>query len=149
MIDESISILNELIQITKDSEEGFCTAANNIDDEYLEEIFQDKADNCESAIYDLQTEVSNLNGEYEEGGTLLGAVHRGWVNIKGALTGKDPHAILVECEKGEDVIKAAYMKALQNNLDESVRPLVQSIYEKVVKDHDIIRDLRDKYASLQ
>lgn len=142
----SISILNELIQVTRDSEEGFRTAANNVQDAFLKQLFQDKAESCNSAISDLQEKVLEMNGDPEESGSLLGAMHRGWVNIKGSLTGKDDYAILVECERGEDVIKAAYSKALESDLDEDIRPIIQRQYEDVIKDHDTIRDLRDRYA---
>ena len=147
MSQESVSILNELIQVTRDSEEGFRTAVNNVDEDSLKQVFTKKAERCSNAVAELQKKVSEFKGEYEEGGTLLGAMHRGWVNIKGSLTGKDSHAILSECERGEDVIKAAYAKALESNLSESIRPMIQSQYESVVKEHDLIRDLRDQYAA--
>lgn len=146
MTKNSVSILNELIQVTKDSEEGFRTAANNVENDYLKQVFMDKANSCKNAISDLQNKVLEMNGDPEESGTLLGAMHRGWVNIKGTLTGKDDHAILVECERGEDVIKAAYTKALESDLSEEIRFLIQKQYEGVKKDHDLIRDLRDRYA---
>lgn len=146
MTKNSVSILNELIQVTKDSEEGFLTAADNVENHYLKQIFRDKARSCKSAISDLQHKVLEMNGDPEESGSFLGAMHRGWVNIKGTLTGKDDHAILAECERGEDVIKAAYSKALESDLSEEIRPLIQKQYEGVKKDHDLIRDLRDKYA---
>lgn len=146
MTKNSVSILNELIQVTKDSEEGFRTAVNNVKDDYLKQIFTDKANSCKSAISDLQDKVLEMNGDPQESGSLLGAMHRGWVNIKGALTGKDDHAILVECERGEDVIKAAYAKALESDLDVNIRPLIEKQYAGVKKDHDLIRDLRDRYA---
>lgn len=144
-----VSILNELIQITKDSEEGFCTAAENVTDVFLKETFIQKAHNCNRTISELQKKVVEMNGDPEEKGSLLGAMHRGWVNLKGALTGKDDHSILVECERGEDAIKAAYSKALNSNLPVDLRSLIEEKYEDVLKDHDLIRDLRDKYAANQ
>ena len=146
MAENSVTILNELIQVTRDSEEGFRTAAENVENASLKKIFLDKAQSCHSAVTDLQEKVLQMNGDPEEKGSLLGAMHRGWVNIKGVLTGKDDHAILVECERGEDIIKAAYSKALEASLNEEIRPLIQTQYEGVVKDHDLIRDLRDSYA---
>lgn len=149
MAKDSVSILNELIQVTRDSEEGFRTAAENVTNPSLKKIFLDKAQSCHSAVTDLQQKVVQMNGDPEEKGSVLGAMHRGWVNIKGMLTGKDDHAILVECERGEDIIKAAYSKALDTPLDDEIRPLIQRQYEGVVKDHDLIRDLRDSYAQNQ
>jgi len=39
-------------------------------------------------------------------------VFRGWINLKAALTSKDEHAILAECERGEDSAVAEYKKAM-------------------------------------
>ncbi|MEJ7658987.1 MAG: PA2169 family four-helix-bundle protein [Hymenobacter sp.] len=30
-------------------------------------------------------------------------MHRAWIDLKAAVTGKDSHAVLNECERGEDV----------------------------------------------
>jgi uncharacterized protein (TIGR02284 family) len=147
MSTDGASILNELIQITKDSEEGFRTAAENVKDSFLKETFLEKAEGCNQIISDLQDKVLEMDGDPENAGTLLGAMHRGWVSIKGTLTGKDDHSILEECERGEDVIKAAYSKALESNLPVDLRSLIEEKYKGVVKDHDLIRDLRDKYAA--
>lgn len=146
---DSVSILNELIQITKDSEEGFRTAANNVKEPSLKQIFLEKAESCNNAITDLQRKIKEIGGTPADSGSLLGAMHRGWVSIKGTLTGQDDLAILKECERGEDVIKATYAKALKNNLSEEIRPLIQKQYDGVLKDHDTIRDLRDRYAAAQ
>ncbi len=149
MSTDSVSILNELIQITKDSEEGFHTSAENVNDPSLKKVFLEKAERCSKTISDLQRKVQELGGKPTDSGSLLGAMHRGWVNIKGSLTRQDDLSILRECERGEDVIKAAYSKALKSNPSEEIRPLIQKHYDGVIEDHDTIRDLRDRYASAQ
>ena len=58
-------------------------------------------------------------------------------------------AILEECERGEDVAKARYKKALDVELPIDIRGVVQLQYNGVVKNHDQIRDLRDRYRSSQ
>jgi uncharacterized protein (TIGR02284 family) len=47
-------------------------------------------------------------------------MHRAWTNIKSAITGMSEHAVLAECERGEDVAKAAYETALQKSLPANV-----------------------------
>ena len=83
------------------------------------------------------------------GGSVAGAVHRGWVNFKASVTGRSDLAILEECERGEDVAKARYKKALDAELPIDIRGIVQLQYNGVVKNHDQIRDLRDRYRSSQ
>ena len=61
--------------------------------------------------------------------------------IKSAITGKDDAAVLAECERGEDVAKASYEKALQKELPPSIRVIVQTQYEGVLQNHDRVRTL--------
>jgi uncharacterized protein (TIGR02284 family) len=46
----------------------------------------------------------------EEGGSAMGAMHRGWVSIKSKLTTYDDKAVLEEAERGEDNAKARYRR---------------------------------------
>ena len=39
---------------------------------------------------------------------MAGALHRGWVDVKSAVTDHSDHAILAECERGEDAAKKNY-----------------------------------------
>jgi len=56
-------------------------------------------------------------------------------------------SLLEECERGEDVAKAAYSKALKEMLPENIRAVVERQYQGVLRNHDQIRDLRDRYRA--
>jgi uncharacterized protein (TIGR02284 family) len=58
----------------------------------------------------------------------------------------DDHAILAECERGEDVAKSAYESALDKDLPVEVRTIVERQYRGVKENHDKIRDLRNAAA---
>jgi uncharacterized protein (TIGR02284 family) len=84
-----------------------------------------------------------LGGSTTDAGTLAGAAHRLWTNLRAAITGGDDKAILEECERGEDVAKAEYEKALKADLAPEVIALVRRQYAGVVENHDLIKRLRD------
>ena len=65
---------------------------------------------------------------------------------KSAITGMNEHAVLAECERGEDAAKVAYEAALQKNLPADVRTLVDRQYEGVKANHDRVRNLRNAAA---
>ena len=67
--------------------------------------------------------------------------------MKASVTERSDLAILEECERGEDVAKARYKKALDAELPNDIRAIVQLQYNGVVQNHDQIRDLRDRYRS--
>jgi uncharacterized protein (TIGR02284 family) len=74
----------------------------------------------------------------------MGAVHRGWVSVKGTLSTYDDKAVLEECERGEDNAKARYTKALQKNLPANVRQVVERQMQGVQRNHDQVKALRDQ-----
>jgi len=143
------SILNDLIETSKDGEKGFRTSAEDTRSRELKSVFVARADECAKAAATLQQLVIRLGEDPESGGSVAGAVHRGWVNLKSTVTGRSDLAILEECERGEDVAKARYKKALEEDLPNDIRGIVQLQYNGVVKNHDQIRDLRDRYRGSQ
>ena len=149
MSDNFDSILNELVETSKDGEKGFRTAAEDTKNAELKAVFMRRAQDCATGAADLQQLVVRLGGNAKEGGSVAGAVHRGWVNLKAAVSSRDDLAILEECERGEDVAKAKYRKALEETLPEEIRVVVQRQYDGVMRNHDQIRDLRDRYRSKQ
>ena len=143
----AISILNDLIETSKDGEKGFRTSAEDTRNGELKSVFVARAQDCAKAAADLQQLVTRLGGNPESGGSVAGAVHRGWVNLKSSVTDRSDLAILEECERGEDVAKARYKKALEADLPDDIRDIVQHQYDGAVRNHDQVRDLRDLYRS--
>ena len=148
MAHDITSILNDLVETSKDGEKGFRTAAHDTNNTELKTIFLRRAEDCAKGAAELQQLVSRLGGQAEEGGSVAGALHRGWVSLKATVSDRDDVAILEECERGEDIAKAKYRDALNNSaLPADVRAVVQRQYDGVVRNHDQVRDLRDQYRS--
>ena len=147
MSDKVISVLNDLIETSNNGEKGFSTAAEDTSNPELHTVFQGRARDCARAVNDLRQIVLRLGGKPDEGGTVAGAAHRGWLNLKASVTGRSDLAILEECERGEDVAKAHYRKAVENDLPPEILSVVERQYEGVKKNHDQIRDLRDRHRA--
>lgn len=141
------SILNDLVETSKDGEKGFRTAAEDTKNAELKSIFMQRADDCAKGAAELQQLVSRMGGKPEQGGSVAGAMHRGWVDVKSAVTKRDDLAVLEECERGEDVAKAKYRKALEEPLPDDIRMVVQRQCDGAIRNHDQIRDLRDRYRA--
>jgi uncharacterized protein (TIGR02284 family) len=136
-----ISTLNNLIETCRDGEQGFREAAQNLKDPGIKALFNEVSHERARFADELKSEVQRLGGNPEEGGSLAGAAHRGWMNVKGALTGRDDKQIISEAERGEDVAVATYRKALEESLPASVESVVSRQYEHVREAHDRVRDL--------
>jgi uncharacterized protein (TIGR02284 family) len=140
-----IAALNELIETSRDGEKGFALAAKDANDPVLTTLLREGERSCREAAAELQEQVRALGGNPEEGGSMKGAVHRGWVSLKTAVTSRDAKAVLEECERGEDYAKAKYAATLKLDLPEGIRQLVERQYRGVVENHDRVRDLRNQY----
>ena len=142
--DNAISVLNSLIETCKDGEQGFKTAAESLKNPELKTKFLTYSRERAQMSTELQAEVRRLGGDPERSGSMSGSLHRGWIDIKSAVTGKDDEAILAEAERGEDVAKAAFEGALKETLAGSTMSLVQQQAPKVLAAHDEVKRLRDR-----
>ena len=145
--DDVIDELNKLIETCKDGEYGFRTCAEHVKSQQLRTVFLERAESCRKGATELQAEVARLGGKPETDSSATGTLHRGWVNLKGALTGDSDQAALDECERGEDAALARYRDAIKEDLPSDVAAIVQRQYEGVKRNHDQIRSLRNSMRS--
>jgi uncharacterized protein (TIGR02284 family) len=141
----AISTLNSLIETCNDGAKGFETAAKELRDSSARQLFQQYAQERSQFADELRAEVQRLGGRPEEGGSVSGAIHRGWMNIKDAVAGHDDKAIIAEAERGEDVAVASYQSALKEGLPADVEPTVRRQFGEVKAAHDRVRDLERRY----
>lgn len=135
------STLNSLLETCKDGEQGFRTAADGVDDITLKRLFTSYAEQRGQFAAELQQLIDRIGGEPSKTGHIAGAVHRGWMNIKAAVTGKDEGAVISEAERGEDFAKKRYHEALATNLPADVRMVVERQSVQVQEAHDHVRSL--------
>lgn len=141
--EDTISTLNDLIETCKDGQNGFKTAAEGVERSDLKSTFYEFGQQRAQFAGELQTLVRELGGDPENTGSTTAALHRGWINIKSIVTGKDDASILDEAERGEDVAKKAYEKATQMQLPSNVSSVIQQQATQVKAAHDRVRDLRN------
>jgi uncharacterized protein (TIGR02284 family) len=141
--DDVISLLNSLIETCKDGEQGFKEAAEGVERSDLKSTFYEYSQQRSQFAGVLQGLVRSLGGDPESGGSISGAMHRGWINIKSAVTGQDEAAILNECERGEDVAKEAYEAALQTSLPANIEDVLRQQSQGVQAAHNRVKELRN------
>lgn len=141
---ETVKVLNDLIQTSEDGRKGFAEASEEATKAELKTMFKRRSADCGMAVTELQQLVGSLGGTADDSGTIAGTLHRGWVKVKTAVG--DPNlTMLNEIENAEDKAKASYAKALATKLPEQIRVVVKRQHEGAVKNHDLIRDLRNSY----
>lgn len=141
--DEVIDTLNDLLESCRDGEYGFNTSAEYTKSTDLKTVLLRHAGECREAGLELQALIRQLGGEPDEGGSMSGALHRGWVSVRGTLSTYNDLAMLEECERGEDAAVARYRKALKENLPLAIRSVVERQAQGAQRNHDQIKAIRD------
>ena len=149
-LSDTISTLNTLIETCKEGQEGFRLAAEAItDDEDLKGFLFSCSLQRSKFAGELQNEAIALGeADPEQHSTAISALHRGWISLKTVLTGNDNHAILAECERGEDSAVAEYRKAVNtSHLPATLMEIVKTQFQEVLATHNSVRGLRDQLAA--
>ena len=145
--DDVIDALNDLAECSKDGEYGFRACAEQAKRPDLKSLFLQRADDCRGAARELYEQIRTLGGKVDDGGSAMGAIHRGWVAVKATLSTYDDKAVLEECERGEDNAMARYRKALKQSLPAGIKLVVERQMQGVQRNHDQIKMLRDQFRA--
>ncbi len=140
---EARGAINHLIETCRDGQYGFEEAAKSIGDPALRaELMQYSMQRREFATA-LQQALRSVGEEPQDSGSLSGKLHRGWMNVRQAITSSDDYSILAECERGEDLAVEAYREAMANPVPPGIDDLVETQYSAIKHVHDRIRSLRE------
>ncbi len=142
--DDVVDVLNDLIECCRDGEYGFNLCAEHVQNPELKQRLAQHADECRSAARELMDCIRRLGGDVDDGGSMMGSMHRGWVSVKGTLAGYSDRAMLEEVERGEDAALARYHKALDEKLPSDVHALVQRQADGVKRNHDEMKMWRNR-----
>jgi uncharacterized protein (TIGR02284 family) len=142
---ETISTINDLIETLKDGQEGFRQAAEAVEDPELKSLFHEYSLQRSRFAGELQSEALRLGeSKPEDSSSAAGAMHRTWINLKSAIAKRDNHAILAECERGEDSAVKEYEEAMEDeDLTAPVREIISRQFTEVKSAHDRVKQLRD------
>src|SRR5437879_8945859 len=141
---ETISTINDLIETLKDGQEGFRQAAEAVADPKLKSLFNEYSLQRARFAGELQSQAVALGeSKPEDSGSSAGAMHRAWINLESAIAKHEDHAILAECERGEDSAVKEYQEALEIDAPAPLREVILREYGDVKNAHDRIKQLRD------
>ena len=141
------SVLNELIETTLDSVKGFQDAAEDTNAGTHAAFFREMAQERSGVASRLQSLVAGLGGDPEQHTSMGAAAHRGFMDLKTALTGGSEKSVVDEVERGEDYLKAKYETALKDNeVSAETRQVIEEAYGSVRKGHDRASALKHSMA---
>jgi uncharacterized protein (TIGR02284 family) len=138
--------LKELIKTLEDGRDGFAKAAKRLEGDSAPDVsvrFREFSAQRGAMADALRTYGESKGYNEPDSGTVAGAVHRGWIAVKDALTGDDPTAVIAAAEQGEDHAKSKFNDALSDSsLSPEARSLVQQAAQQVKAAHDYVSSLK-------
>jgi uncharacterized protein (TIGR02284 family) len=143
---EMEKVLLDVIKVLEDSQKGFADIGEHLKDEQLKRYFLAESLKRANFRAELENELHRAGmHDVKETGTVAGALHRTWGDLKAKLGGGD-HALLETAEQGEDAAKKAYKEALEQELPLPVRELLTTQQAHVLTSHDFVKAHRDALA---
>ena len=140
------AIVKDLIKTLEDGRDGFAKAGQRLQNDSAPDVsrkFQEFSARRGAMADELRRTASLSDYSVPEGGTVGGAVHRGWIAVKDALTGDSPSAVISAAEQGEDHAKSKFRDALEDkSLSPGVREIVQRQAAEVQAAHDYVSSLK-------
>ncbi|NEU09459.1 PA2169 family four-helix-bundle protein [Flavihumibacter sp. R14] len=146
-IENSVEILNDLVEINNDRIVGYERAIEETEteDADLKSIFTQMASESRQYKQELTEVIAGLGGEIETGTTASGKIYRAWMDVKATFSGNSRKSVLENCEFGEDAAQKAYRMALADeDLSSTYRELVMRQQQALKLSHDKIKLLRDQ-----
>lgn len=142
--DPVTSALARLRKACEDGEMGYRAAASDVSDRGFQIVFEKYAKERAGFGKALGEASGSLGAPAPRDGSLLGAMHRGWLDAKATVTGGSAKAVLRECQRGEDAALDTYRATLHTDLPTTLRETVQEQYEAVKKARAEIASLLDR-----
>jgi uncharacterized protein (TIGR02284 family) len=119
-------VLEHLFEICRDGERGFRAAAQYVNTAELKALFMELAERRRSFAHDLEPHLNRLGGSTVATGSIAGAIHREWMNVKAHVPGHHDQTIVAEAERGEQAAIKTYDDALNGMLPPTAIAIVEA-----------------------
>jgi uncharacterized protein (TIGR02284 family) len=140
--------LRDLIRINNDRVTGYSKAATQTEEQDLQSLFSQLAQQSRQFASDLRRLVNDNEKDVTDETTTAGKIYRTWMDVKATFGGDDRKGVLASCEFGEDAAQRAYKDALaEDDLTIDVRATIESQKAILRQAHDKIKMMRDTAAA--
>ncbi|MGV3557089.1 ferritin-like domain-containing protein [Larkinella arboricola] len=138
--EEIVDSLNELVKINNDRIRGYEKAVEDTKDANLDDIFRHNVIQSQQFRSELADHIVRIDGSAVSNATstdVSSKIHRAWIDIKAALTGKDEQTVLSSVEFGENAAVEAYEEAIEKD---HIPAYIREVLQKQLEQLKIARD---------
>ncbi|HEY0108064.1 MAG TPA: PA2169 family four-helix-bundle protein [Fibrella sp.] len=116
--EEIVEDLNELVKINNDRIQGYKKAMEDTEDQQLDHLFNEMIVQSQNFRSQLADHIVRIDGSGVTDATstdVSSKIHRAWIDIKAAITGKDRDTVLSSVTFGETAAVEAYEDAIEED----------------------------------
>ena len=143
--EEVVSVLKELMEVSKDSQQSFKDAADDVKEKELSAMLLEFSDQRGNYVETLRGLIDSLGGETEFNVSIAGIVKRRWMDVKIGVQGSNSVSILNECVKSEKEAIEVYKTHLGQDLPANIRGIVEEQYKTVQSDYENVLKALEKH----
>lgn len=142
-----IEVLNDLIKINKEREEGYVKAVRELTpaEHNLRGVFERKAQDSRNNVMQLQHKAEEVGVPVEDQpapNSITGAIYEVWCGLKKVFSGNDTNSILKCRESDEEAAQKCYERALsERDLPDDVTNVIREQKQSIDASRDEIHGL--------
>jgi uncharacterized protein (TIGR02284 family) len=137
-----VGLLNDLLQLNRDSVEGFTKAIEWATSPKLKAICQSALTERQAAVLALEPLVRAAGGFPDKSLSVSGALHRTWMKVRESVSPNGDEALILEVERAEDEMRDAYVAAMKQALPPMLKDVIAAQSKEVLAVHDTFCDLK-------
>lgn len=144
--EEIVDSLNDLVKINNDRIHGYEKAIEDTKDADLDSIFRHmivQSQQFRSELADHIVRIDGLAVSDETTSDISSKIHRAWIDIKAAVTGKDRSTVLSSVDFGENAAVDAYKEAVEKD---HIPAYIKEVLQKQLTE---LSSARDKVVALK
>ncbi len=144
--EEIVEDLNALVKINNDRIQGYEKAVEDTEDAQLDDLFRHYIIQSQGFRSQLADHIVRIDGLAVSDATtsdVTSKIHRAWIDIKSAVTGKDRDTVLSSVEFGENAALESYKDAIEKD------HLPAYIKEDLMKQMGQLEDALDKIKAIR
>ncbi len=144
--EEIVEDLNDLVKINNDRIQGYEKAVEDNEDTQLDDLFRHYIVQSQNFRSQLADHIVRIDGTAVSDATstdISSKIHRAWIDIKSAITGKDRDTVLSSVEFGENAAIEAYQDAIdKDHIPAHIKQDLQAQLSQLKQAHDRIQSIK-------
>lgn len=143
-----VDALEDLVEVARDGQNGYKDAAEHSKRPELRQFFDQVSLERAKFAGELENEAVRLGkADVKRTGDTMGAVHRGWTNLKVSLGGGDD-AILSSMDTGDSYAIDRYKKYIADKqIPDDIRGILRNQAQSITNTLDRVRALRQQHKA--